>query len=183
MQVERLLSSSPTGNVHAWRAFHIQPGVPAIFRLSVTSTDDAAGRAALARATLQLGVFEIPRHPARSRGVWIERHIVDPAAARGAFVLVHRKFTRIGPGRHALTVPVPADGQQIYVRTFVVRGEGSGITLKPGPRTHNELQSAVGPWSVEKSIDSGPSTVRVALATVPRGVERRVGMLVYVRYE
>lgn len=182
MQVQRTLSLSPTGNVAAWRSFDVQPGVPATFALSVTSTGDAAGRAALARATLRLGVFEKPRHPVLSHGVWADRHIVDPAAARGAFRLVHRQFVRVQPGRTQLSVAVPHTGEQIYLRTFVVGGEGSGVVLRRGAATPNDLATATGPWRVEKLVAAGTSTVQAAVAIVPAGAQRQVAMLVYSRY-
>ncbi len=183
MQVQRTLSLSPTGNIAAWRLFDVRPGLPATFTLSVTSTHDAAGRQALAQATLRLGVFEKPRHPVLSHGVWIDRHIVDPAAARGAYRLVHRKFVRVEPGRTELKVPVPRTGEQIYVRTFVVGGEGSGVALRPGAGTPHPLATAQGPWRAEKSFAAGTSMAQAAVAIVPAGTRRQVAMLVYSRYQ
>jgi hypothetical protein len=185
LQVARVLSFSPTGNVAAWQRFEVHPEQPSLFTLSVTAPDTPAGHAALAKATVALAVYEIPRHPVHARitNTWVERHIVDPPAASGAFKLAHRKFVKVGPGRTQLSVPVPHTGKQIYVRTFVVHGEGSGITLGQGAPTRNELKTVSGPLSVEKSIAAGPSTVRAAVATVPAGVTHWVAILVYVRYQ
>jgi hypothetical protein len=183
LQVARMLSFSPTGNMNAWRTFDVRPDQPALFSLRVTAPETAAGRAALAKAQLTLAVFDVPRHPVHSHGMWVERHIVDPPGATGAFKLVHQRFVKVDPGRTQLTVPAPHSGKQIYVRTFVVRGKGSGVVLRPGAPTPEELNAASGDWSVEKSIQPGPSTLRAAVATVPAGTRHLVAILVYVRYQ
>src|SRR5262249_20090595 len=114
---------------------------------------------------------------------WIERHMVDPAAARGAFLLVDRQFDTVGPGRTTITVPLPDNGHQLYVRTFVVRGEGSGILLRHGETTAGELAAADGRWSIERSIAPGATTAKSAVAIVPPGTRRVVATLVYERYQ
>jgi hypothetical protein len=184
MQVERSLSISPAGNMGAWRRLGIRPGQPASFELSVTASHDAAGQDALADVRPMLAVFEIPRHPVHTHGIWLDRHIVDPPAAKGAFKLVHRKFVTLEPGTTQLSVPVPQNGKQLYVRTFVKNGEGSGVILQQGAPTRNELDVSLGDWDVEKSIATGPSEVRAAVASVPRDIDRQVvvAILVYVRY-
>lgn len=185
MQVQRSLSLSPTGNVAAWRTFKIRPQVPATFTLSVTSSNDTGGRAALAKASLRLGVFELPRHPAHAHGLWVERHVVDPAGARGAFVLVDRELRTVGPGRTQLTVPAPARASEaeLYVRTFVIHGDRAHVQLQQGAANPREIGTARGPWHVAKYLHPGPATVQAGLVIVPSAVERRVAILVYSRYQ
>lgn len=183
MQVQRILSLSPDGNQAAWKHFRVQTNVPATFTLSVTAADDAEGRQALASVKLQLGVFEVPRHPVLAHGVWIARHIVDPPGASGAFELVRRKFQTIGAGHTPLTVPTgPGAHKQLYVRTFLIHGQGSAATLQPGPTTPYQLRLAsTGPWDVEKLLSAGVTKVPAAVAVAPTGAEGRVAMLVYRR--
>lgn len=183
MQVERSLSLSPTGNMAAWRAFDVQPHLPARFTLSATSTDDAQGQAALSRASLRLGVFEVPTHPVHANGIWVQRHLVDPAPARGAFVLVHHEALLVAPGRTQLTLPVPVSNAELYVRTFVVHGSVAGVDIEPGAANPREIATAKGRWHLATHLHPGQSTVQAGLAVVPPGVERRVVVLVYARYQ
>ena len=156
---------------------------PALFTLSVTAPTTAAGRAALAKARLALAVFEIPRHPELAHGMWVDRHIVDPPAASGAFKLVHRKFVTVGARRHPAqrAGPALAVGRSTCAPSWSrARGRASRCGKGPRPATSSDH---LRPWSVEKSIAAGPSKVRAAVATVPAGVSRWVAILVYERYQ
>jgi len=183
IQSERSLSVSPSGNIAAWHRLGIAPGRAARFTLTVTAPDDPAGRAALARARPALAIFERPGDRTPDHGLWIDRHIVDPPAAKGSFTLVRREFVTLAAGTTRLTVPVPEHGGQVYVRTFVKNGERSGVTLSAGQVTDQDLRAFVAPWSIEKLFAAGSSTVPAAVATVPKGARPNamVAILVYVR--
>jgi hypothetical protein len=183
MQAERSLSLSPRGNVAAWRKLNVTPGAPATFTLSVTATQDPAGLAALAETDLRFAVFELPMHPLHVHGIWVARHVVDPPGARGAFTLVHHDLVTVGPGSTQLTVSAPSSDGEIYVRSFAVHGQRSGVEMAAGAGNPREINTVQRSWSVATYLHAGPTTIRAGLANVPGGDERRVMILVYARYQ
>jgi len=183
MQVARTLAVAPDANIAAWADLGVTPKKTATITLSATANDNADGRAALAATKLELGVFEKPLHPIKKHRVWIDRHIVDPGDARGAFQLVDWSFQSVTSGRHDLTIPMPTTDRQVYVRTFVVRNQDSGITLQHGSNTKGELGSTRSALHIERLVEPGASMVHAAVAIVPPDTERQIAILVYVRYQ
>jgi hypothetical protein len=183
LRAERSLSLSPTGNVAAWRSLGITPGISTTFTLSVTAADDPTGRAALARASLRLGIFELPRHPLHIHGIWLARHIVDPPGARGAFVLVRHDYVTVGPGTTPLSVSAPASDGELYVRSFAVHGQRSDVELTAGAGNPREIQTVQRTWSIASYLHAGPTTIRAGVAQVPPGDKRRIMIVVYSRYQ
>jgi len=183
MQVARTLALSPDANIAAWADLGVTTKKTSTITLSATANDNADGHAALAATQLELGVFEKPLHPIHKHGVWLDKRVVDPGEARGAFELVSKSFQTVSAGRHPLTVDMPDTDRQVYVRAFVVDDHDSGIMLRHGPNTKGELGSTHTALHVERLIAPGASTAHAAMAIVPPDTERVIAILVYVRYQ
>lgn len=183
MQQQRMLAVAPQANVTAWRWLGVQPGAPATFRLQAVGDGSAAATSALAQTRLQLGVFERPLHAVQAHGIWIDRHIVDPSVGQGAYRLVKRHFTKVQTGETPVVVKLPQGDHRLYIRSFLVRGEGSNASLRPGPAVPGQVALVAGPWSVERLMEPGADSAQVAVASVPADVTRVVCTLVYERYQ